>query len=822
MNPKLLFLFLTGFLPVLAFSQTYRVHGKITNTKLEPLALVSVEVKDYKLGTTTREDGTYEISLEEGKYDLLVTMIGYKPQVITIVVKGRDYQQNLIMEEEAASELSTVYIRGRQRDRSEEIIRNVIRNKDRILAAAGDHSCEVYIKATQEDSASRKMKMKNPKDSLRRVNPNADLVRMAMAEVVLQLDRKATGQIKEERTGITKRGNVESLFFLTNTDGDFNFYNNLIKAPALSEVPFLSPVSYSGLVAYKFKLLKTEQKGSRKIYTISVKPTQLSNATVEGEITIMDSAWVILHTRFRFPPYHLPEYDFFEVEQNYSLVKDKAWMLTRQEFTYFSKTNRAKKSGETVVAYRQFELNKEFSRNYFGLEVSSTAQEAYEKDSSFWIVARSEPLTPKEVRFIHYKDSVYRAIHSEAYLDSLDKVINRVTVRKLLLTGQNFHSHEKERTWYFPPLPNLYQPFQFGGGRIQASAFYSKVFKSRKSLTIWTDLSYGLRNHDLNGSIRFTRMYNPFNRGYYTIELGRRFEYIFEGDAWVNMLKRNNVYLNNSISVDHGLELVNGLHLYTTASAAIRRSVSGYKINPKVDSLFGEYLPDNHPVAFEGYNAIYGEVKLAYTPRQRYIREPKEKIIIGSSWPTFYVSLRKGLPGIFNSKVNFDYLEFGLEQQIKLGLLGTSTYTVKSGSFISSKDLRLVDYQWQRRGDPFFFMNPNRAFQALDSTFAVFRRFYQGHYVHEFNGAIFNKIPLFKKIQLREVAGAGFLIAQERNLHYVEAFAGLERVFKWPFDAMTKFKLGVYVVGSAANQFRNPVQFKIGVTSWDKRKNRWF
>lgn len=39
---------------------------------------------------------------------------------------------------------------------------------------------------------------------------------------------------------------------------------------------------------------------------------------------------------------------------------------------------------------------------------------------------------------------------------------------------------------------------------------------------------------------------------------------------------------------------------------------------------------------------------------------------------------------------------------------------------------------------------------------------------------------------------------------------------------MEKIKLGVYVVGSAANQFRNPEQFKIGITTWDKRKGKWF
>jgi hypothetical protein len=119
-------------------------------------------------------------------------------------------------------------------------------------------------------------------------------------------------------------------------------------------------------------------------------------------------------------------------------------------------------------------------------------------------------------------------------------------------------------------------------------------------------------------------------------------------------------------------------------------------------------------------------------------------------------------------------------------------------------------------------MNPDGAFQALDSTFPVFKRFYQGHIVHEFNGYFINKIPLLKKLQLREVAGAGFLSAPERNLRYAETFVGVERVFKWPFNLASKFKLGVYLVGSVANKFTNPVTFKIGVTSWDKRRNKWY
>jgi hypothetical protein len=645
---------------------------------------------------------------------------------------------------------------------------------------------------------------------------------MAMAEIVLRLDRESERHIKEERTGITKKGNTESLFYLSTTQGDFNFYNNLVNIPSISQTPFLSPLSYSGLLAYRFKTVKTETIKGKKIYTISVKPRQLSNATVEGEITIADSSWVVLHTKLRLPKYHLAEYDLFEIEQNYEFVNGKAWMITRQELTYKAISDKKKSSGRTVVTYKDFELNKQFDKKYFGTELSAASTEAYKRDSNFWQANRTEPLTEKEVRFIHYKDSIYQATHTKAYLDSIDKKINKVTWQKILYKGQQFNNHEKRRQWNLPALYTLYQPFQFGGARLQPFFSYSKTYESRKNIFIASDVSYGFRNKDINGSLRMSRLYNPFHRSYYYISIEKNFEAIFSGDAWINMIKRNNVYLHQAVGLGHSIEIANGLYLFSNADVAFRRSVSDYKTNDKIDSLLGDVLDNNQAIAFPSYNAVYGKLRLEYTPRQRYIREPKEKVILGSAWPTFYVQYRKGIPGVLKSVIDFDYLEFGIQQSVKLGLMGTSSYSVKTGSFLNQKDLRLVDYKYQRRGDPVLFMNPNEAFQSLDSSFATFKRFYEGHLIHEFNGALLNKIPFFKKIGLREIAGAGFLIAKERNLRYAELFTGVERVFKYPFNQLGKFKIGVYVTGSVANRFHNPVQFKIGITTWDRKKGKWF
>lgn len=808
------FLFFFSLLfAVAANAQVVKVYGKITNNKLEPLPNASVHLKTSSVGTLSKDDGSYELYVSKGTYEIVVSMLGYQSTILPVVVNDELLQNVILEDDEEKSTLQEVVIKVKLKDRADEIMRKLVEHKDSVANVVQNYSYKAYIKATQKDSF-----LTDKSNDTAKAEPNV----ISLQEIFLKVDKDAAGRIKEEREGVKISGENKLLFYTSTTDGNFYFYNNLVEVPRISPTPFVSPVSNTGLLAYKFKTLHIERRGREKLYTISVRPKALTNATMEGEITVSDSTWTILYCRFRFPQYHLQEYDFFEVEQQYDYVDNRAWMLKQQKFTYFAEGRSKRIAGETVVNYSDYELDKQFGRKYFSNEVSLTTEKAYHQDSTFWKKARRETLSVKEAAFVRYRDSLYALTQTEAYKDSMAREINRITWKKIGFFGQTLYDRKKERSWYLPPLVSLYSPFAFGGGRLNASVGYGKFYPSRKNLFINGSLSYGLRNKDVNGSLDLNQMYNPFNHGYYTITAKREFQFIFEGDAYINMIKRSNIYLNNEVGIGHGLEIVNGLFLRNELGIALRRSVSNYKTGKLVDSLLGEVLDNNQPIPFEPYNALYGKVRLEYTPFQKYRREPLEKIILGSKWPTLFVEWRKGIKNILASDVDFDYLEAGLQQQINFGLLGQSKYTVKTGSFLSTKDLRLIDYQFQRRGDPFLFMNPYKSFQALDSTFPIFKRFYEGHLVHEFNGFLLNKIPLLKKLQLREITGTGFLITQERNLRYVEAFAGIERAFQSPFNPLDKFKIGIYVVTSAANQFSNPVQFKVGFTTWDKRRGKWF
>lgn len=801
-----------------AWAQVYRLQGKVLNARLEPLSFVTVQIKDQQIGTRTDANGQFKFDLSEGDYNLVFSLIGYETRVVQCLVEKNTPAQQIILSE-AKKDLNEIKIVSFKKDRAEEIIRQVIDRKEKQQQQADAWSAKVYIRATQslERKADYLDKIPNT-DSAKQAEALKAINNMNMAEVVLRVDKAYPNKIKEVREGVSKRGNSEELFYLTTTDGDFNLYNNLVNVPALTQVPMLSPLSYSGLLAYKYKTLRIDKKPNATLYTIQFSPSRLGNALFDGEMTIVDTSWTIVSARYRFPKFHLIEYKVFEVFQQYEYTNNSAWMTERLEFTYQSKTTEGTKKGQTVAVFSDYTFDVDFAKRHFNNELSTTTLAAYERDSTFWQTVRQEPLSEQEVRFIQVKDSTYRATHSQVYLDSIDRVTNKITPLKILFTGYQHYKRSTERTWNFAPAIAVARPFFPGGLRVGYFTTYQRTFPNKKTLTVSLDGSYGFRNNNVLGDVRIYHKYNPFSQGFVNVNFGRAYDLIFFGDAFINLLRRSNFYEKNYAELEHGVELANGLLLRNSVEIAYRKSLDGLLFNTAVDSLYGSTGFFNQPVSFDPYMAFFASVTLEYTPFQKYLREPRQKIILGSKFPTAYVRWRKGIPGIFGSTINFDYVEVGIKQRMKLGLAGILQYNILSGGFPSQKNLQYVDYKFISRGNPNLFNNPLRSFQSMDSTFPIFNRFYEGHVLHQFNGAILNKIPLIKKLNLLEVAGGGFLLSPERDLRYVEAFFGIEKIIRiWS----EQFKVGYYVAFSAANKYNTPFQFKIGIDQYNKRKNSW-
>src|SRR5207237_6548384 len=65
------------------------VTGKVLSSTGDPLQGVSIEVKGTNTGTTSAADGSYSISVPEGKNILIFTLVGYLAQEVNIAGRSR-------------------------------------------------------------------------------------------------------------------------------------------------------------------------------------------------------------------------------------------------------------------------------------------------------------------------------------------------------------------------------------------------------------------------------------------------------------------------------------------------------------------------------------------------------------------------------------------------------------------------------------------------------------------------------------------------------------------------------------------------------------
>jgi hypothetical protein len=157
-------------------------------------------------------------------------------------------------------------------------------------------------------------------------------------------------------------------------------------------------------------------------------------------------------------------------------------------------------------------------------------------------------------------------------------------------------------------------------------------------------------------------------------------------------------------------------------------------------------------------------------------------------------------------------------QTFKIGTLGTSSYHIMTGKFLSSKNLQAADFKFQRRSDPIWFSNPLYSFQGFDTSLPSKDIFYEGHFVHHDNGAIINKIPFMKKTGIGLVFGTSLLYVAEYNYQYGEIFAGIERNFKF---SKRRLRIGVYGVASDGNKIDPRITYKVSFAVLDDRNMKW-
>ena len=108
--------------------------------------------------------------------------------------------------------------------------------------------------------------------------------------------------------------------------------------------------------------------------------------------------------------------------------------------------------------------------------------------------------------------------------------------------------------------------------------------------------------------------------------------------------------------------------------------------------------------------------------------------------------------------------------------------------------------------------------QLQDTTLNVTNSYLKLNYIHHFNGAIINYVPLVKKLGIHTVAGVSGIMIPQYNYQYAEVFVGIERSFRL---SRTRFRLGVYGVEARSSLNKIDPRIKFGINFYSFRNDDW-
>ncbi|MEA3451113.1 MAG: DUF5686 and carboxypeptidase regulatory-like domain-containing protein, partial [Bacteroidota bacterium] len=744
------------------FSQI--VMGEVTDSDTNSLPYATVFVKNTTLGTTTNFEGKYFFSLKPGNYTLVYSFMGHVSQEKNIsIIKGQKIVLDVDLKYDDI-QIHGVEIVANKVDKAKSIL-DIVRKKRRFyLTNVNDYECLSYAKTSIE-----KLKQRNDSNAVK-IDKNEDFTsymnreNMNLIEYVARIYHKKPNKRKSQilayhdfsmkrppdfgifieagygEHDIASKAYVQQNPYLFDENNlEFDFYENLLDFPGLCEQPLVSPISATSALNYKFIFVNSFYEDSVKINKIEVIPRNKIDALFYGFIYIDDDKSALKAVNLSINEAALSVFQNFNIIQDYTQINDSIFLPNKTEVKYLIKEGKDKILGYSNIFRKDYKVNQNLSNKMFTNEVKIYNFDAYDKDSLYWANNRLTYLKEKELLFIKKSDSVQEYYISDAYLDKRDSLFNKFSWWSPFF-GFGHRNHRTGNEYYIGGLVEQINPFGIGGYRHKLTVSYKKRFKNDMVFETKPMIDYGFANKDVKGKIGLGFTYLPmkFMRTY--IEVGNFYDMINNYASFEQVFSRSNYVNTKSFMIQQRLEIINGLYTEISFIYSSQDPISDLQLASWSNIFFGDL---NTPLDFNQYIKTEAKIEFKYVVGQKYMIMKNRKIVVEDNYPEISLIYRKGIPNLFGSEVNFDYLELNAKADVKLARFGTSKGQIKGGIFLNKANLRLLEYKYFRGSDMYLFSNPILSLQLLPSTFSTNNEFLQLNYIHHFNGSLLNRVPLF-------------------------------------------------------------------------------
>ncbi len=459
-------LLLTAFLlfPIIVTSQG--IKGVVTDDNNISIPYTTIYLKQTHTGTTTNEQGEYEIKLNPGIYKVVFQALGYERKEFEIVVKDSFAEQNVFLKKHVVK-LKEVKVYSGGEDPAYPIMRKAISLAPYYLRQTGHYESEVYIKGTL-------IMKKIPRLIANKMEVNGEKIKTGETYTIESLNEIVFNSPDAYDHKVLS---YHSTFPGTDDGSPMGYVTNSFYSPTHDMT--ISPLAPNAFSHYKFRYLGYIEYGDLSVNIIEVIPRRKSQQLFKGKIYIVDNLWNIhsvdLVNEAFFGTYH--------IKQIYAPVEERIWLpvnhfinidasvfgikagfryagavkykniklnndlpvpesLIRQysmeeeakdslvdTLKTVSLTNKQKKmeqllakeelsNREMIKLARLIEKESRVKEDGESLEVKSNykfsiKKDTVKRDSVYWNAMRPIPLTKHELRSFEVKDSILLAVKAE-------------------------------------------------------------------------------------------------------------------------------------------------------------------------------------------------------------------------------------------------------------------------------------------------------------------------------------------------------------------------------------------------------------------------
>ena len=725
----------------------------------DSLSLAGVTYKDRKVTTIADLDGIFTIARINGA-TLTFSCMGYREETVNIT-KATPSRLTIKLKPDT-KDLKEVVVKAerkryvRKDNPAVELMKRVIEaKKDTRLE---NHDYYMYNKYQKLSMALNDFKVKEL-DSTDvgkvKFTQQAELspyngkmvVPISLDETVTQhVYRKEPRSEKDIITGEQSSG-LNQLFAtgdmlnttLKDVFKDVDIYDNNVH---LLKFPFMSPIASGATAFYRYYIVDTVQVERDSCYHLQFTPNNPQDIGFNGDIYILkDSTLHVKKCHLSIPPNSDVNFvSSLHIDQIYSQLPNQEWALTTDdmwaEMTLL---------GKSVLVVRNTRISdysfEPLHKNLFkGVAKVKHMADSRNQDEEFWDQYRAVELTQKEGGLSDFMTAMSK---------SKNMRIPLLVIKTLFENYIETSKAGKPSKFDFGPVTSTFSNNFVDGFRARiggkttanlnkhlfAEGYYTHGFKSHGNYYGVT-LNYSF-NKKKNSSFEFPQRMITFESSYDIRSVSDKFLKNSKDNLFVNFKTENvkMLYKNNRQDLGFVWETDYGLNFNTHLVAESNEVCGDLRFLP-VDGS-----PEEHMMRTTEWKA-----EVRFCPGQTYINTKQDRWPINKDRPEFTIRHSVGFKGILGGEYNYNTTEVRIFKRQWLGSWGRVDLYA-SGAI-----------QWNQVPFPLLITPPTCiSYIEQEGTFNMLHNmeFFMDRRVFwsvawNMNGKIFNRIPLFKKLKLRE------------------------------------------------------------------------